>query len=398
MKRIFIYFLTLLITTSFMTGCWSSREISELAIATAIGIDKVEDGYLVTVQLINPGEVASERATNRTVVTTYRTTGETVFEALRRITLETPRKVYLSHLRLLVLGEEFAKDGIGKALDFFSRDHEMRTDYFILVAKDIKAEKLLNILTPVEQIPANKMYESLEMSAKAWASTYHVQLDELISSLIGEGKNPVLTGVIVKGNPEIGMEIENLQRVDPPATVQIRYIAGFDKDRLVGWLNEHESIGYNYIMNHVSSTVITITCPKGGKLAIELIRSKAKIKGKVENGEAKIDIEVWTEGNVGDVECVIDLSENQSIYSLETKVEEKIKEQMEAAIKAAQKNLKSDIFGFGEAIHRVNPKVWRKIKDDWNKEFQDLEVDIQVTARIRRLGTIIKSFQNEVKE
>lgn len=398
MKKIFIYFLTLLISTSILTGCWSSREISELAIATAIGIDKTDDGYLVTVQLINPGEVASEKATNRTAVTTYRTTGETVFEALRRITLETPRKVYLSHLRLLVYGEEFAREGIGKALDIFSRDHELRTDYFILIAKDMKAEKLLNVLTPVEQIPANKMYESLEMSAKSWASTYHVQLDELINSLVSEGREPVLTGVIVKGDPNVGMDIKNLEKVDPPATVQIRYIAGFKEDKLVGWLNEYESIGYNYIMNHVSSTILSANCPTGGKLAVELIRTKAKVKGKVENGEAKIDVEVWTEGNIGDVGCKIDLSKNQSIYNLETKIEEKIEEQMESALKAAQERFKSDIFGFGEVIHRTDPKAWKKLKDDWNKEFEDLEVNFKVTARIRRLGTVINSYRKDVKE
>lgn len=395
MKKNLVLLFNLILLISLLTGCWNSREIDELSIATAIGIDKAENGYIVSVQLINPGEVASEKATNRTAVTTYRTYGETEFEALRRLTLETPRKIYLSHLRLLVFGEEFAKEHIGKTLDFFSRDHELRTDFYIVVAKDTKAEKLLNILTPVEQIPANKMFSSLEMSEKAWASTYHVQLDELISSILSDGKNPVLTGVAIKGDPEIGMNRSNLESVDPPVTLQIRMIAGFKDDTLVGWLDEEESIGFNYIMDRVKSTIVTVPCTDNGKLSVELIRTKAKVKVNIQNGKPKIDIEVWGEANIGDVECKIDLSKTESIYEVEKKISEEIISVMEAAVKKAQNDLKSDIFGFGEAIHRADPKAWENLKKDWDTEFETLEVSMKVDIRIRREGTITKSTQHK---
>lgn len=397
MKRIILFLLVLSLTAS-LTGCWSSREINEISIASALGIDKSEEGYLVTVQLINPGEIAEDATGTRTPVTTYRSSGQTIFEALRRLTLETPRRIYLSHLMLLVFGEEFAKDGIGKTLDFLSRDHEMRADYYIVVAKDTTASKLLNVLTPVEKIPANKMFSSLEMSEKSWASTYHVQLDYLLNSLISDGMNPVLTGIRIKGDPELGMDINNLEKVDSPTTIEISNIAAFKKDKLVGWLTEEESIGYNYIMNHVTSTVVTVPCPDDGKVSIELIRTNTKVESKIESDEPKINIEVWTEGNVGDAQCDMDLSEIKNIYILEGEVGKKIKSEMEAAIIKAQKDFKSDIFGFGETLHRTDPKVWRTLKTDWDKKFEKLEVNIKVNAKIRRLGTINKSFQKEIGE
>ncbi|WFD09643.1 Ger(x)C family spore germination protein [Tepidibacter hydrothermalis] len=398
MKKTHIIPFILIILISLLTGCWSRREINELSIASAVGIDKSKDGYLVTVQLINPGEIASKTATTRTAVTTYRTSGETIFEALRRLTLETPRKIYLGHIRLLVFGEEFARNGIGKALDIFSRDHEIRTDFYIMVAKNEKAEKLLNILTPVEKIPAGKMYSSLEMSSDSWAPTKTVQLDELINSLISEGKNPVLTGVFIKGDPKTGMDIRNVEKVDSPTTVQICNLAAFKKDKLVGWLNEPQSKGLNYIEGNVSSTVFNVPCSNKEKLAVELIRTKVKVNGKVENEEPKINIELLAEANISDVECKIDLSKPENIYKLEQKVAQRIKNVMEQAVKKAQNDFKSDIFGFGEAIHRADPKAWKKLKKDWGKEFEDLTVNIHVTAKIRRKGTITKSLQNDIKE
>lgn len=388
----------LIVLISLLTGCWSRREIKELSIASAVGIDKSEEGYLITVQLINPGEISAKATSTRTAVTTYRASGETIFEALRRLTLETPRKVYLAHIRLLIFGEDFAKDGIGKALDLFFRDHEIRTDFYIMVTRKSKAEKLLNILTPVEKISANKIYSSLEMSSKAWAPTKTVQLDELISSLISEGRNPVLTGVFIKGNPEIGMDIRNVEKVDAPTTVQIGNIAAFKNDKLVGWLNEPESKGLNYIEGNVSNTVFNVACSEEEKLTVELTGTKVKVKGKVENEEPKIDIKLWAEANVADVECEIDLSKLKNIYKLEQKVAEKIKKVMEMAVEKSQNDFKSDIFGFGEAIHRADPKAWMELKKDWDKEFEDLEVNINVTAKIRRAGEIKESFQEEVKE
>ncbi|PAB56352.1 Ger(x)C family spore germination protein [Anaeromicrobium sediminis] len=398
MKYKIIRLLILTIFISLLTGCWSKREINELAIATAIGIDKSEEGYLVTVQLINPGEVASEKTSTRTAVTTYRTSGETILEALRRLTVETPRKIYMAHLRLLIYGEELAEEGIGETLDYFSRDHELRTDFYILVAKDTKAEKLLNVLTPVEQIPANKIFSSLEMSQKSWGPTHHVQLDELINSLVSKGKNPVLTGVSIKGEKEVGMSTKNLERVQPSTIVEITNIGGFRKDKLVGWLNEEESKGYNYIIGKVKSTIVVVSSNEKEKIAIELIRTNTKVKGKVEDGEPKIDVELWTEATIGDAGSEMDLSKSENIYKLEKKLGEKIKKAMEAAVNKAQTDLKSDIFGFGEAIHRADPKSWSKLEKYWDRRFENLEVNIKVIAKIRRQGTITKSFYKEVKE
>lgn len=397
MKRILILLFTLMIFINPLTGCWSRREIHELAIASAIGIDKSEKGYLVTVQLINPGEIAAKAPTTRTAVTTYRASGESIFEALRKLTLETPRKIYLAHIRLLVFGEDFAKEGIGKALDLFSRDHEIRTDFYIVVARNTKAEKLLNILTPVEKIPSNKIYTSLEMSSKAWAPTKTVQLDELLRSLISKGKNPVLTGVFIKGDPKIGMDIHNVEKVNARTTVQICTLAVFKNDKLVSWLTEPESKGFNYIEGNVSNTVFSVPCSKEGKLTVELVRTKVNVKGKVEYEEPKIDIELWAEANIADVECEIDLLNSENIYKLEKKVAEKIKEVMEASVKQAQ-HLQSDIFGFGEAIHRADPNAWKELKKDWDKEFEDLEVNIQVITKIRHTGTLTQPFLNEAKE
>lgn len=380
-----------------LTGCWSSKELNAIAIATAIGIDKSDEGYLLTVQIINPGEIASKTPTTRTSVTTYRTVGETLFQAFRRLTVEAPRKVYFSHVQKVVFGEEMAKSGILDPLDFLSRDHEMRTDFLLVIAKNTTADKLLNVLTPMDKIPATKMVSSLEMSEKNWAPTHAIKLDDLINTMTSDGHESILTGIFIKGDPEIGMDISNVEKVDPPTTIQIDHIGVFKEDKLIGWLNEDESKGVNYINNNVKSTIVNVPC-NGGHTSIELIETKTSLNATVNSHTPIITVKVQAEGNVGDVECKIDLTNPDTITTLEQKLEQDIKSKMESTVETAQNDFNSDIFGFGELLHRSNPREWREMKGNWNEEFKNVIVKYDVHASIKRLGTITESFQRKVGE
>ncbi len=382
---------------SFLTGCWSRKELNEIAIVTAIGIDKTEDGYLVSVQIVNPGEIAGKTATGRTEVIKFIKTGDTLFEAMRRLSADVPRILYFAHLREVVFGEELAKEGIGKVLDTLSRHHEMRSDFFLTVAKGSKAYDILNVQTALEKNPAIKLSNALETSSKRWAPTKTVTIDEFITSIVSKGKEPVLTGVYVYGNPESGSAFTNVQNVSPKTGLKIDSIGVFKSDKLIGWLDEEESKGFNYITDNIKATAVTVPC-EDGKITISTSRSKTKVKGKMENGKPKISIHVTTEGDVGEVECKFDLSTPEKIKQLNEKYKNVIKGKIEAAINKLQKDYQSDVFGFGEAIHRADPKAWKRLQQNWNQEFVNMEVSVNVKANIRRLGTITDSFQKEIEE
>lgn len=400
MKRKWIMAGFLILVLTMNTSCWSRRELNELAIEVAMGYDKSGDKYRITSQVVDPGEVAAGAGgAGRTPVMTYQAIADSPFEARRKMTTMSPRKIYSAHIRMVVIGEELAREGIEEFLDFLSRDHEHRNDFFIVVAKGTSAENVLKILTPLEEIPANKLFDSLKTSERSWAPTSGVTLDNLISALVSTGKHPVLTGLIVKGSQEIGESKKNIEEIDTPTRLQYTGLGVFKKDKLVGWLNETESKGYNYIMGHVKSTVGHISCPQGGKVVMEVIRSKALMKGKVKNGKPEADVEIRIESNVGEVQCKnLDLTQTSTIYELEAKSEQKIKEFAEKTIKKAQKKYKSDIFGFGEAIRREEPKFWKTVEKNWDQEFANLPVNVKVDIRIRRIGTVSQSFLNVSKE
>ncbi|MGQ3480069.1 MULTISPECIES: Ger(x)C family spore germination protein [unclassified Paenibacillus] len=400
MKRKAAFLFLILTLVILLTGCWNRKELNEIAIAVGLGIDKKGDQFRVSVQVVDPEEASTQKGSGgQASATLFTSEADTVFEAVRRLTTLSPRKIHFSHLRICVIGESMAMEGIAKPLDFLSRDHEFRSDFYLVVTKHASAEDTLKIMTPLETIPADKLFSSLESSEKNWAPSTTVTLDQLMADLISEGKQPILTGLQIVGEQGAGETKKNVERISPPTRLQYSGLAVFKKDRLIGWLNEIESKGYNYILGKVQSTVGFVTCPKGGKVAMEIIRTHASMKGNVYRGEPRININLQIEANVGEVECSdLDLTKASTIYDLQKKCEEKIAGIMESAIRKAQKSYKVDIFGFGEAIHRGNPKVWKSLKQNWDHEhFAKLPVNIKVDYRIRRLGTTGSSFLNEIQ-
>lgn len=386
------------ITFFILTGCWNRRELNDLAINSALGIDKSGDQYLLSAQVISPGQIShvTSGGGNEAPVTTFRTTEMTLFNALRKMTIQTPRKLYQGHMRLLVIGEDVAKEGISKVVDFIERDHEFRSNFYIVVAKGIQAEKILDTVTHIEKNPAEKIFKSLEMSAKAWAPTAEVQLDELVSDLLSPGKNPVLTAIELKGNYEEGTTVKKLESVPPPNMLQFAGSAVFKKDVLVGWFDEDESKGYNYALGNVKSTTGFVQDPKGGKIVGEVIRTKAKIETQVQNGKPKGDVFVEITANVAEANSNIDLTDPKNIDWFEKKSQEKISSTIHNSV-AKAKTWKTDVFGFGQALQRANPQYWVRVEKDWDQKFAELPVNIHVKLHVKQIGTINQPILKKIK-
>ncbi|SDD39190.1 spore germination protein KC [Paenibacillus sp. UNCCL117] len=382
-----------------LTGCWNRRELNELMVASALGIDKHDNGYEVTVQLINPAEIAAKQGggVRAPVIALKASEGKTVFESMRELTATAPRKIYLSHIRILVVGEELARQGIAEILDILSRDHEFRTDFYMMVAKDTTAREVLKILTPLDKIPSNKLFTSLETTEQSWGATARVDLHGVIFDLVSKGKDPALSAIRVIGNADTGESMANLNFVQPPAIQQYNGVAVFREDALAGWFNTAESKGYNYILGNIRSTIESVACPNGGYAGMEVIRTQHKVKGAVENGRPAIHVSLRVEGNISEIACGIDLGNPRTVTWLETKVSGQIKDKMESAVKKA-KTYRADVFGFGNALHRANPDFWRSIEQNWMDYFVDLPVQLEVKAELRRTGSVVESFIEKWKE
>lgn len=390
--------LLILVLASSLTlcGCMGGRELNTLAIGIALGIDKVDSSYLVTYQILNPKALASQKPVNQSPTVLFQETGVDLFETIRRFTTISPRKLYNSHLRVVVLGEDFAKEGIRDIIDFLSRDHEFRTDFYFVVARGITANKMLDTITPIETVSGMSVYDSIKAAEESWAPVKPVKITELINTLISEGKNLTLPGIEPVNTDAPSDSAEVLQHSDTDK-IKLSGIGVFKGDKLVGWLDEAESKGLSYITGNLKDTVGYVEYDKKSRVTFEVIREKSDATVLSSENRPAIKVEIDIKSNLAAVTGNLDTSTEENVKRLNRLIEEKITYLCKVTIEKAQEDLESDIFGFGEEMHRAYPDYWREIKKDWDKEFPKLPVSISVKSEINGMGQNTKSVFSKGK-
>ena len=224
MKKFVLIIITLFILL-ISSGCYNYKEINDMAIVSSIGIDKdnKNDKYIVSAQIMNSKESEDSEDSQ---ITVYTKEGDTVHEALRNITLKSPRKLYGNHLSKIVLSEEVAKEGIDNILDIFNRITEVRNEFIITIVKEDKASDVLKVLTTTESIPAEYVKLSLKIADKTSGLTYATKLDEFISLYLKKGIDPVVPVLKIDKKEKKGTTINNI--TSNAAKKDNKYIINFN--------------------------------------------------------------------------------------------------------------------------------------------------------------------------
>ncbi|WP_339304199.1 Ger(x)C family spore germination protein [Paenibacillus sp. FSL R5-0519] len=400
MNRCLCLIISCVVLLPLLTGCWDRQELNELGIMLGLGVDKDGDMIKVSAQVVVPNEVSSKAGGGKgTPVTQYEASAHTLFEAIQKLTETSPRRIFLAHIRVLVFGEEYArKDGIYDVIEALMREPTARPDYYVLVAKNTTASQLLDVLTPLDNIPAEKMFNSLDISSKTWSPTTTVTGDELMEFMLSPGIQPVITGMEIIGDHKRSGSKENISTIRSPARLNTTGLSVFRKDKLIGWLTENESKGYNYIRDNVKSNVSHLPCREGGNVTFKALRTTTKRKAKVVNGKPIINIDVKNVSSIGAVECGIKIGSMKVLKELESDSEERLIELMQNSVNSVKRKFHVDIFGFGQEVYHADPKLFKKMENDWDKHFEELDIKYKANVQIKRVGTLDDSFKNQLKE
>ncbi|NLT15066.1 MAG: Ger(x)C family spore germination protein [Clostridiales bacterium] len=393
MKIKALFVLLMLLLFPLLSAC-TTIELNTLSLVTALGIDKDEEGYMVTYQVLNPRAVASIKSVNEVPFFLYSEKGNSLDEIEKRVTTQAARSMYTAHLRSVVIGEDVARDGLKAILDYLFRGKGYRTDYYFFIAKGTTANHILSTVTAIESVSGMKIYESVENSKKWWAPSNSLKIVELINSINAKGNNPVLLGVERYQETE---DMDNLDTLKKSSPGKLKFTAqgAFHDDKLVGWLDKNESIAYAHIVGKAKTTSDFIDYDDNTHVSLNIVAIKSKIKVSLSDGKPVINVTLSREMSISAETDDIDFTDQENLDKLKSKMDEKIIGLCKKTLDKAQHELKTDIFGFGESIHRTYPKVWNELKDNWDNEFSALQVNFMTDTKIKDLGENLKSIIRE---
>lgn len=379
MKKIIIILITILL----FSGCYNYKELNEIAVVSSIAIDKEDDEYLVSAQVMNAKQ---EEESENSQVIVYTSKGKTINEALRDMTMKSSRRLYGGHLSKLVISEEIAKEGIVNVLDLYQRLTEVRNEFTITVSKNIKASDVIKIMTAPESVPAEYVKTSIQSADLASALTYSTKLDEFLSFYLKKGIDPVIAVVEVENYKKKGTTIDNTATTDPISKIILGNVAVTNKGKFEKYLTKNETIGYNFIRNQVQEMIIPVKCDDKYYASVSVLNSNTKTNVKKIKNKYQINIYVNTKAVITEYNCSNNLTNKNNIEKLQNKTKKKIKKYINEAINA-QKNTKGKFLGFERSIYLDYPK--------YNNE--DYDINVNIDLDLSRKGEIRNSSKGAKK-
>lgn len=370
-----------------LTGCNGSRELNKISIVMGIGLDKGEDPNTVktTVQVAKVSEIkgSSQSSGNKVDSTGYLNlteTRESISVAVRAFNRKLNRQLFFSHNQVIIFGDDIARDGIERYIDFFLRYRETRLLVWMLVAKG-PADRILDLKPPIEKTGAMSIGELVRNQYES-SQIPTVDLKDFASKLMSKTTAPVAP-------------IIEVSKDDRNKIAYLSETAVFKKDKMVGTLNRMETRGLLWGINKIRNGIVAISKPNYKEnVNVKTTHAKSKMTTKIKDGKPIIKIEIKQEGDLQEQTSTEDFTNPKAFTMLENEEEDIIKKEVIAAVKKA-KYLNADVFGFGDNIYQHYPKEWNKMQNNWDEIFKNINVDVQVEAKIRRTGRITKPVMSK---
>lgn len=378
MKKILV-----LLIPFILCGCWNYKEVNQLAIVSGMAIEKENDEYVLTAQIINSQKSDVQDSSNidgNKPVNILKAKGKTVHEALSNMALISPKDLYIGHNKLFIIDEEVAKNGIEKIIDFLIRQPESHKQFQVLISKGDKASNILEVLTPIEDLPAKDILLTLHLASNQKGNVTEVTYDELLSNIHKEGLEPTIPVI------EITKSNNNLKK---GTDIKLSGMSVFKRDKLIGYLNYEESLGYNLIRNNIKKDVINFKC-NGNYGSFEIVSITTNFKVDIVNEKPLVNIN--TEGSLylSEMNCDLNISKNSERKKLMDIINKKVETIISETIYNVKSKYKVDIFGFGYYLYQNNYKYWVNNKNNWDNLFNNIDLKINVNLNITKKGSILE--------
>ncbi len=382
-------------------GCWDRREIETLAFISIVGIDRPDaatDGIRLSAQIIKPFVIGTEEPGDLQERPFWLTSadGRTAGEASANLREESPRIPFWAHNTHVVVGEEFAREGVAEILGFFTRDPETRRRVHMLVVREARAEQLLQAEFELQRLPALGLERLLLASERFIGTTVSSELHDFVMALETEGLEPAVTALRIVDRPPEGDIEGELARDEVCESIRIDGTAVFSSDRMVGWMDRGESRGVAWARDRIQSTKIIVPHPtqEDEAATLRVTDAAGRMEVEVQDGQPSARVTVNACADLVELTAPADpFLDYRKWQAMEEDLAGQIESEIHDALRAAQDRLSADVFGFGQCLARQHPEVWEDVRADWSDEFRELPVQVKVQGEIRESGLLMRAVQ-----
>lgn len=393
-KRLCVILLILMLLTC--TGCWDRVEPQKLAEVNSALYDIRDNGqYRVVYEIVNPTSSGGTGGgggggNEKSPYTIASGEGDSFREAIGSIMRSTEKNIFGGHNKVRLFTERFAQKEMLSMLEFVARARFMDETSLMIVIKDEVPEDIHFSAVGLSDLMGDYLEDLANEHMRRTSKSVSVTTLDFIKDCYLEGKQPVMgvAELAEGGNKSSGNTVSGGGGDDDaPQIILYEGLAAFKDNRLVGYMNGIEARAYNIVVNTVDASYISVH--SGDRQTVMKIdSSKADLKTFLEDDRIIVRVNIKAKLHVVEESGNLDVSKAEPLKTVEARFNELMQSEVEAAIRKAQTEFRSDIFGFGRQVNIQHPDRWPEFKENWDDHFADATVEVTVESSVTRTGQI----------
>lgn len=375
----------------FLNGCWDKVEIDRNALVSIIGVDAGKDiRNEEALETIEPGEPFGERDLERLNVTFafpdiskyssqspeissdkfVKASAYSMEDAISKAFSKSSRSLNSGHSKLLLLSDELLQypDNVKEVVDYLSRNPRINRTMYVMMTQG-NVEEFFNFKIEMEKTLEAYLTGLME-SSKRNASILPVTLNEFLI-LLGDNGNAIIPTI----------------KIDKEKKEMLIYGIAIIKDfKVVGTLSPQDTTVVEMLRGKLISGKKVIYKDKV-PIDFEIDDLKRRIKVREDKGKVVFDINIDIEGKIKEYKVDRELFNDATIDEIQKYFSKSLSEEGEKVAQRVQREFAVDIFGLREHVTKFKPGIWERIGGNWEEAFKDAVINVNVDAKVRRIGT-----------
>lgn len=385
----------------FLTGCAGETGVETKAFPIAIGVDVGDANDLkLTFQIAilngSSGGGSSSQGSSDQSSSIISVDCATINSGITLVNSYISKKINLSHCKAIIISEELAYNGVNDVIFSLVNNIEIRPDCNIIISRCDAYDMLKNSKPIFESNPA-KYYELILNSAEYTGYVEDLYLRSFYSSILSTTSQAcaILGGINTEEThsdaPDSNFNLDdNYKADDTPIesknNTEVLGTAVFREDKLVGELNNIETLCHLIITNNLEGATINMPNPFDFDTYISVyVHLNKATTNKVElvNNTPYIESNVFLTGNVSSLDSSIDLTDPQNLDTLNNYIDSYLEQNILSYLYKTSRGFNSDIAEFGKHL-LPNYLTWEDwLESDWLNNYQNSFFSVDVHTEIQ---------------
>lgn len=371
MEKLKLSILILLVFVS-LGGCAEPKLLEKIGLTTLVGYDFINGDNLSTTAVIR--SVDPDFESNVEIISSENHSSKGTRTETNR---KTSKKVMSGQMRVVLFGEELAKNNIAQFINTFSKDSSISGSVYIAVAEGETKPLLTYQYENIKDI-GQHVFKLLEQNIEG-EQLVSPTLHEVAHDYYSVGKDLAIP--IIKRDEEL---------------IAISGLALFNKGKMVGRLPAEDGFYvkitrdvYNAAMFEtiINSDDLPSSKSKntsdGIAVVLDTIQSKKDLI-LVNETTPEFDLNIEVSARLLETSADLGLGEPKNIVELEKAINKRMSSELSRVISYSQE-VGSDVFGFGEH-YRSSVRQSKLTHEKWHEIYKEAKINVNFDVKILRVG------------